>query len=425
MAEDNRNIRPNYTIGITMGDLDFSNNLETINILSSILAPYQTVQVTFRADAGSILLEDILGGKDIELNIEFMGDDETPKESILLKLITIGIQIPVDMTENDGSDQAGRQLFSMVCFIKEPFEFMTTTVNKLFDDSKSLQPIQMVEELISLFTPSMNTEIKTEGQNEEIITQFVVPPMKMVDAIRYMDATDKETIRRFGSGIGLYKGPTFFQCKFEDNTFVMWNLAKEMESAPAYTIYHLAKGADDTELMRNSGVDGSAYYIRGTIDASFRGNLDIIQNSYITKFLSKPIDTFTEWKELNMDTVFEESAVHDGGQLLVNESVKKRLEYRTIGEIGYETSEAMYYSRLAKRISSMSSISFTIDRNLFLTPLARVGVSIELKPQAAEYADLQGKYIVNSTNITLNRQSSDVWIGAVKINAFRGNLKKL
>ncbi|MCK5020558.1 MAG: hypothetical protein KAS32_26300, partial [Candidatus Peribacteraceae bacterium] len=225
-------------------------------------------------------------------------------------------------------------------------------------------------------------------------------------------------------GVGLYKGPLFFQCKFEDNTFCMWNLAKELESAPAYTIYHLAKGEDDTKVMREAGVDGDVYYIRSTINASYKGNLDVMNNSFTTKFLSKPIDSFTEWKEITMDSVFSDAAVHDGGELLINDTVKKRLEYRTIGEIGYETSDTMYYARLARKISSMSSITFTVDRNLYLIPLARVGVSIELKPQALEYADLEGKYIVNNTTITLNRQNSDVWVGAVKINAFRGNLKK-
>ena len=46
----------------------------------------------------------------------------------------------------------------------------------------------------------------------------------------------------------------------------------------------------------------------------------------------------------------------------------------------------------------MSEISIKMDRRIYINKLTRVGVPVEYKPQTADYAELQGRYIVNNSS---------------------------
>jgi len=289
---------------------------------------------------------------------------------------------------------------------------MTTTVNKLFDETRQLTTLEVVQEVQNEFISNINPAIQKENENSTPCEQVIVPPMTFVDFLRYMD-----------KNFGLFSGPAFFHTRFEDNTFCLWDLKKALTlQEPSYTVYQLTEtGKSLDEKTAETEDDPSKFY---TIDINtwYSGNEDIMVNSYNTKFNSKPLDDLHIWKNFSMGDIFSSNAVISGGKLNVNEIVKEGTGYENINEIGNFYDDNIYLSRLSRRISSMYEIQFLLHRKLRIIRLARVGVPIEVIPLSTELVNFRGKYIVNTSNIAFELNDTATWECQATIRAFRGNL---
>lgn len=428
MSDTVRNIRPYYSIICKINhedeEIDLSQNLMAISIISSINSPYQTVITSFLMDSKILVRKDIFGKGDISLEIQLMTEGVIPTENVKLELVSIRQDEPLSIKEPSEIGVSVQDTLTVVNVIKNPYIQMSTNVNKLFDESSQLTPIEFVESLIEDFLPDMNTNIITTNNNTEKAFQFVVHPMNFMDAVRYIDGSNMDLTEKFGPGIGIFNGPMFFTNRFEidgTDTFCLWDLGAMMGGDIEYTVYQLALGADDSDIMEKAGVENNTFYTRNDIDHIYRGNQDIIANSYTNKFLSKPSTKLYESVELSMDEVFENS-VKDGGDLDINEVMKDIYSHRNILEVGLETSNVPYMSRLTRKISSLSEIEIHIDRNLSIEKLSRVGVPIQFVPRVVDYVNIGGRYIVNSSRIDFNRES-DSWVCRARIRSARANLK--
>jgi hypothetical protein len=430
MSEVNRNIRPYYSITCTIRDededIDLSQNLMNVVLVSSINSPYQTVITSFLVDSKLLVRKDLFGKNDMELEIQLMSDGVSPTENIKLTLITIRQDAPLSLKTANSIGLDVQDMLTVVNVIKKPYIQMSTLVNILFDESHRKTPIELVEETISEFLPTMTTDIIDTNSNEERLFQFIIPPMNFMDSIRYIDGSNMDLVDKYGPGVGIFNGPMFFTNRFEkegENTFCMWDLGSKSSGDIEYTIYQLALGDDDSDIMEKAGNEDDVFYTRNDINHIYRGNQDVSINYYKNKFLSKPIDNFYSEIELTMDDVFDYS-IHDGGSLNINESLKDLYTYRNNLEVGLETSSIPYIARLSRKISSLSEIEIYIDRNLSIDKLSRVGVTMDLKPRTSDYIDIGGKYIVNSSRISFGRET-DSWVCRARIKAARGNLKTI
>jgi len=428
MPDTDRNIRPYYSISCVIkhedGDVDLSQNLMGVSIISSINAPYQTVVTSFIVDSKLLVRKDLFGKNDMLLEIQLMTEGVVPTEHIKLELITIRQDAPISMKSQTDLGLQVKDMLTVVNVVKKPYLQMSIPVNKLFDESYRNTPIEMVESIVNDFLPDMHVEINDGNSNTEKIFQFIVHPMNFMDAIRYIDGSDKDTIEKFGPGVSIFNGPMFFTNRFEidgTDTFCMWDLGNKMSEESEYKIYQLANGGNDDDIMEKAGVEDNVFYTVNDINHIYRGNQDIIANTYINKFTSKPSDNLYDIIEISMDDVFN-NAVHDGGSLNVNESLKTGHEYNNILEVGLETSNVPYMSRLSRKISSISEVEFHIDRNLSIKKLSRVGVPMEFIPKTDDYSDIGGKYIVNNSRITFSRET-DSWVCRTRIKSARANLK--
>lgn len=429
MPETIRNIRPYYSISCTIkhedGDLDLSQNLMSVTIVSSINAPYQTVITSFLVDSKILVRKDLFGKSDILLDIALMTEGVSPSENIKLELITIRQDVPLSMKEQSELGIQVEDMLTLVNIIKQPYIQMSTPVNKLFDESHRKTPIEMVEDIISDFLPAnINTDIRSTNINTEKLFQFIVPPMSFMNSIRYIDGSDMDLVNKFGPGVGIFNGPMFFTNRFEidgGNTFCIWDLGSMMGGEIEYMIYQLALGDDDSTIMEKAGVEDDVFYTRNTVSHIYRGNQDIIANNYTNKYISKPSNDLYELVEVSMEEAFENS-VKDGGTLDINEILKSNYSYRFL-EVGLETTNIPYMARLSRKISSLSEIEIYVDRNLSINKLSRVGVPIDFIPRTADYVDLGGRYIVNSSRINFSRET-DSWVARTRIRAARANVKK-
>lgn len=427
MAEEiYRNNRPYYTISCVIGDIDFSSNLMSITIMNSISVPYPSIILSLVVDSKILVRKDLFGKEDVELTIQLMTEDSTPTETIELTLITIKQDVPLSPKDNiDVGGSQEQDSIVLTNIIKDPYLQMTTTVNRLFDESKQLTPIGMVEDIISTFLSGMDTDIKQDNINSETVYQYIVQPMPFINAVKYIDGSDVNVVKKYGSGLGLFAGPMFSNCRWElggGNTYCLWDLKSILKKSAEYTISHLALGGNDDEIMEEAGVTPDKFYTTDTVKNVYRGNQDLMMINYTNKFLSKPIDSLYEWKDLTLDNVFDVNSIKDKGKILINDSLKDGVTYHTNDEVGHEYSDIPYRARISRKLSALSEIEFTVHRNLSLEKLSRVGVPIEFAPQTVDYMELGGKYIASASKIEFKRET-DSWVCRVSTRAFRGNFK--
>lgn len=422
MSSIKKNIRPYYTIEGFLGSSDVSAFLNDIIISNAIGLPYQNLIIDLNLDTKDIDRAELYGEKDLKLIIRFMTEDVDEKETTELKLIILDTKTPLNMKIKKDPTHPYQDKVKLVCVVKEPFEAMVTTVGKLFNEKSKLKPIEMLQKIIDNFLPDVKKDIKTQGQNEEIPYQFIVPTMTFNSCVKFLHGIYPNIIEKYGHGLGLYKGPLFYQCHHFENTFMMWDLTERMKDNPEVTIYHISEGESTQEIMTQAGKEDDIFYTYLPIKNKYIANSSVINKSYNTNYLFKPSNKLFEWKEFKTDEIFKERGVKEGDNLFINESVKKRSKF-DINNIGVETSDFMFKSIVSSGVSKLSHIEINLNRNLYLTKLSKVGVPMELKPSVEEYLEFQGKYIVNSSKIHLMREK-DTWVNNTTLTAFRSNLLK-
>ena len=89
--------------------------------------------------------------------------------------------------------------------------------------------------------------------------------------------------------------------------------------------------------------------------------------------------------------------------------------------VNYEFSEIPFNSRAGRSVSDLSTISIVIERNLDVMSLINVGECVKFKPKTLEYVDLEGKYILWSSEIIFRRIGD--WNTIAKVNLTRTNKK--
>ena len=417
---------PNYAIECFLGEAEVSMKLEEVTILNSINSPYQTIIIKMKSDAKEMITSDSFGSEGIKLKFIEMDENEAPGDMVDVELVVIKLDLSTPKADQFGGEEGVADPLTIIGIPKEPFLAMTKTINKLVDDTKRLTPVEIVESIVAESLPGLNANIIKDNENPEKIFQFMIPPMTFMDVIRYIDGTDPETVSKYGSGLGMFNGPMFFQCRWEEDMFCLWDLSTIIKEPPQYTVYHMAAGADDKEIMKEvaEAAGDDKFYTHSDLDSKFSGSQDVASSAYKTKFLTKPLDSFSNWVEVDTEDVLKSGGVGDGTrEVALPEEVKGRIEYKTTGEVGNGYSDVVYKSKMAKKFSQGFKISFTVDRRIKITKLARVGIPMELKPQVMEYEAIQGKFIVSSSHIVFSKPGGQSWMCAAKIEAFRGNVK--
>jgi hypothetical protein len=416
-----RNYRPYYSIEVSIGDVDLSMNLSKVRISGSIDMPYQAFLLSFKIDSVSLILDKLYSQKDIRLKIIEMTEDRIPKEIILLDLFMIYSNMPLYVQEkNQAYNHPAAYPITLLCLAKSPFKNMTSPVNKIYDEKKRLTPVQVVQDIIGLFCGGMGTDIKTNNQNNYIIPQLIVKGMNFVDCVRYLDGSDPKIVEKYGPGFGLYNGPLFFMCRY-DNIFTMWDLKSRIGDSPEYLVYHLAGGADDNKIMEEVGDDNTNFYSYGNLDNVYKANKNIMKDGYEFKFMSKPLDKFYNWINITADSLYQQNSPTSGGAGLqyVNESIKGRTAFLP-PSTGTDYNDTFLRSKLSSTFTNSSEIRLIIPRQFAMEKLVRIGVPIEVRPQLLEYGEFAGRYIVKSSDVELNREG-DMWFAGANITAMRGN----
>lgn len=383
---------------------------DTINIstysINSITSDIGSLKTTFTSSIDNIintneisntLTNAVEGFSDTATNIATnIGDTFTQFSSPENILNTLGVTNLVD--KNIG------QLLSAVDKVNsiggafgnlgEKLKFMPKTQNK------KRKSFDVAENAIKQFLPpEVKMHIMSDNSIEDILENVIIPPRTLCGAIRYIEDI-----------YGLFTGPAFNFCRWEENTYCLWDLSKATEMPEDYTIHFLPLGADNSDIIKESSTEEGVYYTYNSFNYKNASNKNILEGGYNQVYIRKNLHNFVEVSESDI-TDISNLGVGDGTKkdLTFSEILSTRKRVFTDSAIGGpENSENNGpKNKLTGLMAGSATLSFYLSGfNYPITRLSRVGGSILIKPYVQEYLPYQGKYCIASSILCLSRDEN-------------------
>ena len=414
--------RPIYEIKMKIGDKDYTDGVESVAIISAIGSVYQIFHIKFRIDEVKETVDKIFGSDYITLEIIETAEDQTTYNVMKLELVNLTnsfsqenrINIP-DM-ENKMVNAVNQEI-ELLCIPRKALECMLSITNLVVPESNHYYPLYIAYALVFNFLRGKYDKINwiAENKNPTPVEQALIPPLPFSSAIDLIDTQ-----------FGIYKGPVHHQARMEKDLLVldMWDLSYMMNRDPFYTINILNLGKEDREVYARVKLQGSnkEIEIHNPLHFNYIGNQQLLQEAFNNIFISKPMDDLYYRIDVNMQDIFLNNSVRDGGRLEYNPSTKQRTRVYNRWNLGMRDDDTYARSFLSRKLSDVNKIRVNLGRNIALSRLIGVGIPINLNYEGEVYKPHEGKYIVNRSLFVMSKEGQVHFTGATEIEIFRANV---
>ena len=406
-----------YKMTLKIKGEEYSNDLSNVRISSSLATGYQIVTLTIKITPQTILLNKLFGQDQILLNISLQDHSEFVLESMDFDLMMLNSEFNIPVSEMQlTSNQMDRSDFDILTVIRKPFETMTTMIGVVFGlnpggPTKWTGPKtvkEMIETIVGEYTPQAKLEYDEDGVNEDQIMQCCIPPTTLYQTFKYLD-----------SNFGVYNGAPVIFCQ-HDNTIHVMNLSARIKKGFLLHFEQLTTSHKD-EDVEVSKTKKNWFFTYDNLSTDYVGNSKFGVIGKTLKHVVLPSDNLYHIFEKDLTKMCETYGIigkTKGEAAYVNTSVTNRTKYY-IENNGLDYSETFANSRISKEISDISRLSFSIERSLQLEKLLEIGCVVKLKTKTLEHTDIQGKYILFSSDIVW-RKTTD-WITTAKVELIRTN----
>lgn len=409
MPEKKRILTPSrgYDFQVKIKDLDYSNDLRSVRIVSAINAAYQIVNLTISLDPNDLILEDVIGKEPIKMSVKLLGrgQENIPQESVDMELqyIKSTSSTPSKQQQSDGR-MLDRVLVNIITVCRKPFKIMTSIVNDVFLEKT---PKQIIQELV--LKAGGVLEYDTDNENKMVIDQIILPPTTLYNTIRYLD-----------NYFGLFEGScNLGYCQY-DGTVYIQNLTARMNKNQEFTIYQLALDDVKTKEIIELCTDGKHFYTYEPIRNQYSGPAKLATLSKNVKHIVKPKDSLFRIIEQNLnDVCLEYGAIARNPEMKFDPNLNDREVYN-IDHTGNNESNTYANSLVARQIVGLATIDISLEKSLPILKLMKVGECVKLKCRTLEYVPLSEKYILKSSDLQFNRISAD-WQSTALIKLMRTN----
>lgn len=393
-----------YDFQIRIKDTDYTQDLYRVQIATSVTSPYQVIILDLFIDPQDIIAESLYGKDKIKLNIRLLQQSKELAEQVDFELMVLDskFQLPMSPVINKpNSNQKDRSSIRITTVPRIPFKTMTSICNSVYI-TRTVK--QIIEDAIS--SSGVSLKYDTSGQNSEVIDQVVVFPTTVYKAISYLDKT-----------FGLFNGIPIYFCDYT-NTLHIKNLTDKMKKSQVFTVYQLSQDGDNSKIIKDS-MSGKVFYTYDKIDTSYSGNSVFSVLSKNINHIVKPRDTLYSIISQDLNNICSDyGLISKNSNTNIDSNISSRLRYY-IDHSGYDDNETFTNSSISKRISSLSTLSLNLERNLPILELTKVGEVVKFNPQTVEYVDLSGKYILKSSDLIFNREGE--WQATGRMNLIRTN----
>ncbi len=380
--------QPTTGYGITLSinndsDTPYSSQLEEVRVLSSLASAWTSVILSFFIPPHIIVTDKLFGQDEIILKIDFLGQDETIKETVEFDLLMISQEFDIPVTTEIATEnQEDRTILRIQTVTRVPFTTMTTMVNKVYGVQRDpMTPKEVIDDLISEYASGIETTEWGGEDNPDAIRQVCIPPTTLYDAINYIDRT-----------FGIFPAVAGIFCKY-DNTLLIKNLAEEIGKEPILKIDHITIGEND----KMESEDPTELTTYDNIKTAYTGNAKFGYYGKTLKFVVLPNDKLHETIELDLEDISTDYGPFDGSDVLVHQDLDRVKYYIEHG--GFGESETFAITAMAKNIYDTVRTRISIERNFYLDPLLSVGSVVKLGIKTLEHKPMGSNYILFSTDI--------------------------
>lgn len=422
MPEQERKYTPtrNYDIQCKIKNLDYSGDIYSVRVVSSLSTAYQIVILQLYLDPADIILEDLLGDEPIYLTIRLLEQDEQLVEQIDFELmyVTSEYEIPIRNPQLENL-QKERTTITIPTVCRKPFKAMQTIVNGVFGG-------RTVKEVIELIAKDVQTTVifDTEGENLDIIDQVCIPPTTFYKIIKEYNPNSNDSYDGYlDQRFGLHYGTSAVFCQFDNKVYIK-NLTKKMVKSQTFTVYQLTEGMDNTEIIKKC-VDGHNFYTYDTITSDYTANSKYAAYAPILRHIVKPRDTLSFIIEQDLDEVSAEfGLIHKNKKVQTDPDISKtnRIGYYQ-DDTGYDYLPNQFNAKYGRAMSDLATVSLNLERNLRILNLMNIGDVVKFITYVQDFIELSGKYILWSSDLMFMRQDGGDWASVARINLIRTNKK--
>jgi len=398
-----------YSITVKIADLDYSNDLLNVRIISSLIGAYQIVTFDMLLDQSDVILEKIYGKEPIKMTIKFVGRGTVHlnTEQVEFELIHLSSHSQAGMKKsNPLNTQKELSRVSFVTVPRKPFKTITTLVNDVFI---AQTPKSIISELVSKNT-DCQLVYDSDDLNTDTIEQLIIPPTPLYNTIRYID-----------DNYGLFKGASNIGFCQYDNKLNIMNLTKRITKTQTFTVYHLSSDSADTSKIIEECNDGKKFYSYTDLVSKYSGNSRFATLSKVINNIVKPKDKLFHNVKQDLSTVCNTFGLSTKNNNLYNDSILDTRETYKTTSAGNETSEHYANAKMARQIIGLATIGITLEKDLPILNLLKVGEPVNLITKTIDYVDLSGKYLLKSSDLYFSKSNVKDWMAYAKLNLCRTN----
>jgi len=422
MPETKRFYSPtrSYDFEMKIKDLDFSNDLTSVKILSSLSTAYQVVLLELLVDPSDLILNDIFGSDPINLHIHLLGQQAFPGglEEVDLELMYLNSEFKlIEEVRVPTGFQKDRSPVTIATVCRQPFKTMNTLVNGVYIGTTIRQ---IVTDLASKAQATL--EYDSDDENTETISQVCIPPTTFYKIIKENDTGSDDPFDGFlDKGFGLFGGVPGVFCQHDNKVYIK-NLTAKMKKNQTFTVHQLVSNSDNREIIEAS-TDGKTFYTYNLINTDYSGNAKFAVLAPTLRYVINPKDSLYDTIELDLEDVCSTyGLICKNKTIQVDPNISKtsRISYDNSGT-GFEKSEILYDAKVARTVADLSTISMDLEWNLPVLNLMNVGEAVKFSTKIIPYIDLTGQYILWSSELNFTKAGG--WESVARINLVRTNKK--
>jgi len=389
MTEKSRYWSPSetYELVLKVGDLDLTQDLISVNIITSVELPYQSVIFQLSYDPNSVVLEKFYGQKPITFTINLLATNRTPLESITFNLMYLDSNMEVQtQTALPQNVQKDRRQITVTTIPRNAYQTMTSYVNEVFLG-------KTINDVVQTIVKNTGAKLVFDAadRNQNVIDQIVLPPATLYDTLKYINQV-----------WGFFKGAPGFYCSYENKLFIK-NLTSKMRMAEKFIIYQLATSEDNRKIIEKCN-DGKRFYTLSEISTDFKSNAIM---SYISKqlsFITKPKDRLFSNLNFEISNFIKKYGIVSGKeQVYFDKNALKSSKSNYFHHTGYELDETFAISDLAKQVAPITTVTADLSGSLKILKLMEVGEAVQIISKVADHAEIFGKYVLVSSEIQFER----------------------
>lgn len=404
-----------YKITLKIKGEEYSNDLTNVRVSSSLATGYQIVVLTVLINPQTISLNKLYGQDSINLSMVLLDDSEFERERLDFDLMVLNTEYELAVSEIlNTNGQVDRTHLSIITVTRIPFQIMSTNVGCVFGykggvfiGNKTVK--EMIETMISTYVPQAKLEYDAEEVNPDLVPQCCIPPNTLYKAISLMD-----------SNHGIYNGVPVTFCQF-DGTVQIMNLSARIKKNFTITIEHLTSDSNDSKNIDAPTNDRTKFYTYDNLYSKYVGNAKFGVLGNTLKHIVLPSNQLSHTITQDLGAMCEKYGIIGTGNketVYIDKPAINRVAYY-IENNGDDLSEVHANSKIAKQLSNLARLNFSVERNLAIDVLIKIGSVVKLETKAIDHIDISGKYILFSSDITWVKDKD--WQTVAKLELIRTN----